>query len=52
MLAIRADEAVHRDANHFFSDRIASHKEDILGEVIAKHKQDLSDQQKNQGVMA
>ncbi|KAI7897681.1 alternative oxidase-domain-containing protein [Cokeromyces recurvatus] len=33
VLAVRADEAVHRDANHFLSDRIALHQEDILSEV-------------------
>ncbi|KAI8345363.1 alternative oxidase-domain-containing protein [Blakeslea trispora] len=39
VLAVRADEAVHRDANHFFSDRIAQQKEDILSEVKAKHEE-------------
>ncbi|CAO0796199.1 unnamed protein product [Mucor circinelloides] len=33
VLAVRADEAVHRDANHFLSDRIALKKEDLLSEV-------------------
>ncbi|CAO3634165.1 unnamed protein product [Mucor fragilis] len=33
VLAVRADEAVHRDANHFLSDRIALKKEDLLTEV-------------------
>lgn len=45
VLAVRADEAVHRDANHFFSDRIAAHKEDILEEVRKKHEQELKQQQ-------
>lgn len=53
VLAIRADEAVHRDANHFFSDRIAAHKENILEEVMNKHKEGLSQQQqKNTSAMA
>ncbi|KAI8069801.1 alternative oxidase-domain-containing protein [Gilbertella persicaria] len=38
VLAVRADEAVHRDANHFFSDRIAQQKEDILSEVKAQYE--------------
>ncbi|KAI8988721.1 alternative oxidase-domain-containing protein [Pilobolus umbonatus] len=40
VLAVRADEALHRDANHFFSDRLAAHKEDIETEVreIAQHE--------------
>ncbi|KAI9483895.1 MAG: alternative oxidase-domain-containing protein [Benjaminiella poitrasii] len=33
VLAVRADEAVHRDANHFLSDRISINQEDILSEV-------------------
>ncbi|KAI8647578.1 alternative oxidase-domain-containing protein [Parasitella parasitica] len=33
VLAVRADEAVHRDANHFLSDRISLKKEDLLSEV-------------------
>lgn len=33
VLAVRADEAVHRDANHFLSDRIILKKEDLLTEV-------------------
>lgn len=41
VLAVRADEAVHRDANHFFSDRIAIHKENILQEVQIKHDEEL-----------
>lgn len=41
VLAVRADEAVHRDANHFFSDRIAIHKENILEEVQLKHDEEL-----------
>ncbi|KAI9263543.1 alternative oxidase-domain-containing protein [Helicostylum pulchrum] len=45
VLAVRADEAVHRDANHFFSDRIAAHQENILEEVMTKHKEELSRQQ-------
>ncbi|KAI8990774.1 alternative oxidase-domain-containing protein [Mycotypha africana] len=32
VLAVRADEAVHRDCNHFLSDRIAQNKEDIISE--------------------
>ncbi|KAI8087303.1 alternative oxidase-domain-containing protein [Thamnidium elegans] len=53
VLAVRADEAVHRDANHFFSDRIADNKENILEEVMAKHKEDVNNQlQKNRNAMA
>ncbi|CEG72056.1 Putative Alternative oxidase [Rhizopus microsporus] len=33
VLAVRADEAVHRDANHFLSDRIAERKEDFLEDI-------------------
>lgn len=40
VLAVRADEAVHRDANHFFADRIAIHRENILEEVKQKHEEE------------
>ncbi|KAG1447249.1 hypothetical protein G6F56_009319 [Rhizopus delemar] len=33
VLAVRADEAVHRDANHYLSDRIAAQDEDLLSSV-------------------
>ncbi|KAG0180165.1 inducible alternative oxidase 2 [Apophysomyces sp. BC1021] len=36
VLAVRADEALHRDANHHFSDRIAAHREDILTDIKAQ----------------
>ncbi|KAI9311485.1 alternative oxidase-domain-containing protein [Dichotomocladium elegans] len=39
VLAVRADEALHRDANHHFSDRIAAKREDIVGDILAEqHK--------------
>lgn len=40
VLAVRSDEAVHRDANHFFADRIAMNKENILEEVQKKHEEE------------
>jgi ubiquinol oxidase len=49
VLAVRADEAVHRDANHFFSDRIAMHKENILAEVEAEHQRELKQGQGHHG---
>ncbi|KAI9253804.1 alternative oxidase-domain-containing protein [Phascolomyces articulosus] len=36
VLAIRADEALHRDANHHLSDRIASHRENIVADIQAE----------------
>ncbi|KAI9029080.1 alternative oxidase-domain-containing protein [Phycomyces nitens] len=36
VLAIRADEALHRDANHHFADRIAAHRENLLADVQAR----------------
>ncbi|CAO3669491.1 unnamed protein product [Rhizopus stolonifer] len=33
VLAVRADEAVHRDANHYLSDRIAAQDEDLLSSI-------------------
>lgn len=38
VLAVRADEALHRDANHFLSDRISQHRENLLDDVKEKHK--------------
>ncbi|KAI7849224.1 alternative oxidase-domain-containing protein [Circinella umbellata] len=38
VLAVRADEALHRDANHHLSDRIAANREDILAD--AKSEED------------
>jgi ubiquinol oxidase len=43
VLAVRADEAVHRDANHFFSDRIAMNKENILADVQAEHEKEVKE---------
>lgn len=40
VLAVRADEAVHRDANHFLSDRIAIHKEDLVSEMKQMKQQE------------
>lgn len=42
VLAVRADEAVHRDANHFLSDRIANHQENIIAEAknLSKDSED------------
>lgn len=51
VLAVRADEALHRDANHHFSDRIAAHREDLLADVKAQlHRQRLEQEKakKNQ----
>ncbi|KAG2202524.1 hypothetical protein INT46_005081 [Mucor plumbeus] len=42
VLAVRADEAVHRDANHFLSDRIALKKEDLLAEVKEEHDKHMA----------
>lgn len=39
VLAVRADEALHRDANHHFSDRIAVRREDILADIDAQLQQ-------------
>lgn len=33
ILAIRADESLHRDSNHHFADRIAAHQEDLREDV-------------------
>ncbi|RUS20232.1 alternative oxidase-domain-containing protein [Endogone sp. FLAS-F59071] len=33
VLAIRTDEALHRDSNHHMSDRIAAHREDLREDV-------------------
>ncbi|KAI9598432.1 alternative oxidase superfamily protein [Syncephalis fuscata] len=44
-LAIRADEAMHRDTNHEFSDRIRLHKEDLrvkVPDVTYVHTRDTS----------
>ncbi|KAI8369602.1 alternative oxidase-domain-containing protein [Radiomyces spectabilis] len=40
ILAIRADEALHRDANHHFSDRIAAGREDLTADIRARLHQD------------
>ncbi|KAI9488491.1 alternative oxidase-domain-containing protein [Zychaea mexicana] len=36
VLAVRADEALHRDANHHLSDRIAYNREDIIADIKAE----------------
>ncbi|KAG9302091.1 hypothetical protein G9A89_021135 [Geosiphon pyriformis] len=33
VLAVRADEAVHRDSNHHFSDRLILHREDLREDI-------------------
>ncbi|KAI7876319.1 alternative oxidase [Lichtheimia hyalospora FSU 10163] len=38
VLAVRADEALHRDANHFLSDRIQQHRENLLDDIKEKHR--------------
>ncbi|KAI7862594.1 alternative oxidase-domain-containing protein [Spinellus fusiger] len=52
VLAIRADEAVHRDANHHLADRIAAHREDILSDIKAKNYQDQQKEQSSSNVKA
>ncbi|KAI8145442.1 alternative oxidase-domain-containing protein [Fennellomyces sp. T-0311] len=41
VLAVRADEALHRDANHHLSDRIAANREDIIADMKALEHQEL-----------
>lgn len=38
VLAVRADEALHRDANHFLSNRISKHRENLLDDIKQKHR--------------
>ncbi|KAI8391119.1 alternative oxidase-domain-containing protein [Radiomyces spectabilis] len=40
VLAVRADEALHRDANHYFSDRIAHHDEDLTKDIPGEDKKE------------
>lgn len=40
-MAVRMDEAVHRDTNHFLSDRVAIGKENLLD--IAKETDNNAD---------
>lgn len=37
-MAVRADEAVHRDANHFLSNRIAQGREDLTEDIRSRRK--------------
>lgn len=38
VMAVRADEAVHRDANHFLSNRIAQGREDLTEDIRSRRK--------------
>lgn len=38
VLAVRADEALHRDANHFLSDRISKNRENLLDDIKQQHR--------------